>query len=83
MLNERSYVFLNLTHIQAQFEKIHGKTENINLLENNSIMFFREGLTSSFLFFSKISETNSFKFLFRGISFMIYQKNINTFLLVK
>ena len=53
MLNERSYVFLNLTHIQAQFEKIHGKTENINLLENNSITFFSRRVNFFFSLFLK------------------------------
>ena len=53
MLNERSYVVLNLIHIQVQFEKIHGKTENINLLENNSIIVFPRRVNFFFSFFLK------------------------------
>ena len=53
MLNERSYVFLNLTHIQAQFKKIHGKTENINLLENNSMTVFLRRVNFFFSVFLK------------------------------
>ena len=55
MLNERSYVVLNLIHIQVQFEKIHGKTENINLLENNSITVFSRRVNVFFSFFSQKS----------------------------
>ena len=53
MLNEQSYVFLNLTHIQAQFEKIPGKTEKINLLENNSITVFSRRVNFFFSLFFK------------------------------
>ena len=52
MLNERSYVVLNLIHIQDQFEKFYGKTENINLLENDSITVFSRRV-NFFSFFLK------------------------------
>ena len=69
-------MFLNLIHIQAQFEKIHGKTENINLLENNSRTVFSRRVNFFFSLFLKNLRDD-------GISFMIYQKSVNTFLLVK
>ena len=44
---------LNLIHIQVQFEKIHGKTENINLLGNNLITVFSRRVNFLFSLFLK------------------------------